>query len=381
MAHLSSFTSNGELKMGSPTNSSKPGHNNTTNNATESRPALPSGLASSEDEKDGAEADSEDNASHASTDDEADAEALSGVAKLTVEPNGHLAGNPSSDALQDDDMMFLEDVDMMDMDDIEASAGAEDSDVKSLEDDDDYTGLDAISDDEDRSGEEIEKDMLKAAEADLRQEYLETETERTMQEEQDWYAEELNKAGYRSRNLSIASEDDDPFGLSAPLNLDEDPFQGAQLFDSEWQGLMDDAEMNLWRMPNHDRAREDSFQSTDRPKRVRFAEGAPLSRSSSRSSSGSSDDEADDAYPDIFMDQDDPKIQRLLAQDRGEGDMTAYDSDAGSVYDFEDDADRFAFEMDEESDSSEDDSDYDSDRMFCDDPGFINILLTIISSE
>ena len=49
--------------------------------------------------------------------------------------------------------------------------------------------------------------------------------------------------------------------------------------------------------------------------------------------------------------------------------------------DFEDDADRFAFEMDEESDSSEDDSDYDSDRMFCDDPGFINILLTIISSE
>lgn len=65
----------------------------------------------------------------------------------------------------------------------------------------------------------------------------------------------------------------------------------------------------------------------------------------------------------------------------GGGDMTAYDSDAGSVYDFEDDADRFAFEMDEESDSSEDDSDYDSDRMFCDDPGFINILLTIISSE
>lgn len=51
MAHLSSFTSNGELKMGSPTNSSKPGHSNMTNNATDSRPALPSGLASSEDEK------------------------------------------------------------------------------------------------------------------------------------------------------------------------------------------------------------------------------------------------------------------------------------------------------------------------------------------
>jgi hypothetical protein len=360
--------------MGSPTNSSKSGYNNMKNKVPETQQALPSGLASSEDEEDGAET----KEGGASAEDDADAEALSGVAKLTVEPNEHMAGNTSSDALQDDDMMFFEDVEMMDL---EASAGADDSDVKSLEDDDDYTGLDAISDDDDRTGEEIEKDMLKAAEADLRQEYLETETERTLQEESDWYAEELNKAGYRSRNLSITSDDDDPFGLSAPLNLDEDPFQGAQLFDTEWQGLMDDAEMNLWRMPNPDRAREDSFQSTDRPKRVRFAEGAPLSRSSSRSSSGSSDDEADDAYPDIFMDQDDPKIQRLLAQDRGDGDMTGYESDAGSVYDFDDDADRFAFEMDEESDSSEDNSDSDSDRMFCNGPNIINILLTILSSE
>lgn len=365
--------------MASPTSSINSGHSNTKNKTIETQQILPSGLASSEDENDGA--DSDDNEGQASTEDEADAEALSGVAKLTVEPSEHLAGNPSSDALQDDDMMFVEDVDMMDMMDIEATGGADDSDIKSLEDDDDYTGLDAISDDDDRSGEEIEKDMLKAAEADLRQEYLETETERTMQEEADWYTEELNKAGYRSRNLSIASEDDDPFGLSAPLNLDEDPFQGAQLFDSEWQGLMDDAEMNLWRMPNPDRAREDSFQSTDRPKRVRFAEGAPLSRSSSHSSSGSSDDEADDAYPDIFMDQDDPKIQRLLAQDRGDGDMTGYDSDAGSVYDFEDDADRFAFEMDEESDSTEDDSDSDSECMSLNDPTLFHILLTIVSSE
>lgn len=367
--------------MDPPRRFSKSEHSDSTNNQTGKQSALPSGLASSEDEKEGKGSDSDSSEGNASAEDDADAEALSGVAKLTMKPNQHLAGNPSSDALQDDDMMFLEDVDMMDMMDTSTNGGAEDSDGKSIEDDDDYTGLDAISDDDDRSGEEIEKDMLKAAEADLRQEYLETETERTLQEESDWYAEELNRAGYRSRNLSIASEDDDPFGFSAPLNLDEDPFQGAQLFDSEWQGLMDDAEMNLWRMPNPDRAREDSFQSTDRPKRVRFAEGEPLSRSSSRSSSGSSDDEADDAYPDIFMDQDDPKIQRLLAQDRGDGDMAGYDSDAGSVYDFEDDADRFAFEMDEESDSTEDDSEDDSDCMFQRAPPFIIILLTTISSE
>ena len=362
MAQPNTFTTADKTTMPSPAESNASGNAHTMSNTTNTQQSRPAALMSSDEEQDSAGADSEANEGRASADDDAAAEALSGVAKLTVEPNEHPAGEPSSDSLQDDDMMFLDDVEMMDM--MSASGGAEDSDVKSIEDDDDYTGLDAISDDDERTGEEIEKDMLKAAEEDLRQEYLETETARTIQEECDWYTEELNQAGYGSRRLSIGSDGDDPFGLGAPLNLDEDPFQGAQLFDSEWQGLMDDAEMNLWRMPNADRPRENSFQSTDRPKRVRFAEGAPLSRSSSRSSSGSSDDEADDAYPDIFMDQDDPKIQRLLAQDHGDGDLNGYGSDAGSVYDFEDDADRFAFEMDEESDSTEDESDSDSDCMF-----------------
>jgi len=361
--------------MSSLAESKASGNTQMMSNSTNIQQSRPAAITSSDEEQDSAGADTEANEGRASADDDAAAEALSGVAKLTVEPNEHLAGEPSSDSLQDDDMMFLDDVEMMDMD-MSASGGAEDSDAKSLEDDDDYTGLDAISDDDDRTGEEIEKDMLKAAEEDLRQEYLETETARTIQEEFDWYTEELNQAGYGSRRLSVGSDGDDPFGLGAPLNLDEDPFQGAQLFDSEWQGLMDDAEMNLWRMPNADRPRENSFQSTDRPKRVRFAEGAPLSRSSSRSSSGSSDDEADDAYPDIFMDQDDPKIQRLLAQDHGDGDLNGYGSDAGSVYDFEDDADRFAFEMDEESDSTEDESDSDSDCMFSFAVHFTPILST-----
>jgi len=360
MAQPNTFSTAGKTTMYLPAEPKTSENTHSTSNTTNTHQSRPAALMSSDGEQDSAGADSEANEGRASTEDDAAAEALSGVARLTVEPKEHLAGEPSSDAIQDDDMMFLDDVDMMDM---SASGGAEDSDMKSIEDDDDYTGLDAISDDDSRAGEEIEKDMLKAAEADLRREYLETETERTIQEERDWYTEELNQAGYGSRRLSIGSDGDDPFGLGAPLNLDEDPFQGAQLFDSEWQGLMDDAEMNLWRMPNADRPRENSFHSTDRPKRVRFAEGAPLSRSSSRSSSGSSDDEADDAYPDIFMDQDDPKIQRLLAQDHGDGDLNGYGSDAGSVYDFEDDADRFAFEMDEESDSTEDDSDSDSDCM------------------
>lgn len=332
------------------------------NDNTTSQQSRPSGLTSNDDEQDGsAGTDGSANEGRASAEDEADVVALSGVAKLTMEPTEHLAGESPSDALQDDDMMFLDDVDMMDS--TPGSEGADDLSAKDFEIDDDYTGLEAISDDE-RSGEEIEKDMLKAAETDLRQEYLEQEASMARQQESDWFAEELNEAGYRSRNFSIGSDEDDPFGLSAPLNLNEDPFQGAQLFDSQWQGLMDDAELNLWRMPHSDRPREDSFNSTDRPKRVRFAEGAPLSRSSSRSSSGSSDDEDDNnnQYPDIFMDQDDPKIQQLLAQDRGDADMNDYGSDAGSVYDFEDDADRFAFEMDEESDSSEYDSD--SERMF-----------------
>lgn len=344
---------------------SKPGsfgHTDMKNNTTTTTHQSVSSDSTSNgnEQDDSAEAGGSANEGRASAEDEADAEALSGVARLTVEPNKSLAGEPSSDALQDEDMMFLDDVDMMDS--TQASGGEDELDAKDFEIDDDYTGVDAISDD-DRSGEENEKDMMKAVETDLRQEYLEQEAKNGIQGETDWFTEELNQAGYRSRNLSNASDDDDPFGLAAPLNFDDDPFQGAQLFDTQWQGLMDDAELNLWRMPHSDRPREDSLQSNDRPKRVRFAEGAPLSRSSSKSSSGSSEDEADDQYPDIFMDQDDPKIQQLLAQDRGDVDINGYGSDGGSVYDFEDDADRFAFEMDEESDDSSE-SDSDSDRMF-----------------
>lgn len=360
MAHPNNSAPMGMPSMALPTKSTHSGSKGMPSKTPTAQQTRPSSSTSNEDDQDGGtEADSSANEGQASAQDDADAEALSGVARLTVEPNKSLAGEPSSDALQDEDMMFLDDAEMMDI--MQTEEGEEDLDAKDFEIDDDYTGLDAISDDE-RSGEEIEKDMLKAAESDLREEYLEQEANSELQNESDWFTEELNEAGYRSRNLSIGSEEDDPFGLSVPLDLNDDPFQGAQLFDSQWQGLMNDAELNLWRMPNTDRAREDSFQSNDRPKRVRFAEGEPLSRSPSHSSSGSSDDEADSQYPDIFMDQDDPKIQQLLAQDRGDPDMNGYGSDTGSVYDFEDDADRFAFEMDEESDSSDYDSE--SDCMF-----------------
>ena len=170
MALPNSFTTAGKTTMPSPAESNVSGNAHTMSNTTNTQQYRPAALMSSDEEQDSAGADSEANEGRASADDDAAAEALSGVAKLTVEPNEHPAGEPSSDSLQDDDMMFLDDVEMMDM--MSASGGAEDSDVKSIEDDDDYTGLDAISDDDERTGEEIEKDMLKAAEEDLRQEYL-----------------------------------------------------------------------------------------------------------------------------------------------------------------------------------------------------------------
>ncbi|KAI3482814.1 hypothetical protein L1887_54409 [Cichorium endivia] len=100
----------------------------------------PSSSTSNEDDQDGGtEADSSANEGQASAQDDADAEALSGVARLTVEPNKSLAGEPSSDALQDEDMMFLDDAEMMDI--MQTEEGEEDLDAKDFEIDDDYTGL------------------------------------------------------------------------------------------------------------------------------------------------------------------------------------------------------------------------------------------------
>jgi hypothetical protein len=284
--------------------------------------------------------------------DTADVQALSGVARLTMEPSGHLTGTSSSEAVKEG-MDSTDDVAMSD--DMRATDGAhEDSD----EEDEDYSGIAELSDDGHSLVDGAEDELLKAAESDLIREFKKKEEYTrskmvTLDVEANWIMESL--VGGETR------EEEDPFGLDASYNWNDDPFNGASLFDSTWNDLAGSAETDFWNVPNADFMRETSVQPNSRPKRVRFQEGVERSRSPSQSSSDSSEDEADDQFPDIFMAQDDPKIQQLLSYDFNDGGLSGPGSDAGSVYDFEDDGDRFAFEVDQSSESSEYDTE--SDRM------------------
>ena len=312
------------------------------------------GSGSSTKETDGEE---EDGSGHSGagekSEEDADAQALSGVAKLTMEPSARVAGSLSGD--EQDGTAAVKDSVMVD--DF-ASAGAEQS-IAEQSDDNDYTGLSAFSDD----GKSLDGDedaILEAAEEDLKKEFLAKE-QREFAAGLEFAREEM-AAPENDFDINMDGDDDDPLGLGAEINLDDDPFQGAQLFDPTWQDMWGAAEMDIWRMPNADRHDEDMGQPNTRTKRVRFQDGIDLARSPSHSSSSSDSDDEDEAdkgskhFPDIFMDQEDPKIKKLLAGDLDD-DFYGHDSDAGSVYDFDDEADKFAFDMDEESDSSSDESD------------------------
>lgn len=311
------------------------------------------GSASTTQESDGEEDGNGNSGADGKDEEDADAQALSGVAKLTMEPGARVTGSASG---SDGDETAVKDSVMVD--DF-ASAGAEQSSTADASDDNDYTGLSALSDD----GKSLDGDedaILEAAEEDLKKEFLAKE-QRDFAAGLDFAREDM-AAPENDFDITMGGGDDDPLGLGAEINLDEDPFQGAQLFDSTWQDMWGAAEMDMWRMPNADRHDEGMGQSNARTKRVRFQDGVESARSPSRSSSSSGSDDEDEAdkgskhFPDIFMDQEDPKIKKLLASDFDD-DIYGHDSDAGSVYDFDDDADKFAFDMDEESDSSSDESD------------------------
>lgn len=266
------------------------------------------------------EGDSSANDEQASSDDEPDVTALSGAGKLSAEAEQRLAGYT-------DDAMFIDEADMSD--EMQATAGAGDP---AQDDDDDYNGLPA-SDDGDSVADGDEASFMKDIENDLRQEY-EQKFPETMEE-------------------LLREQTSESFDM-----FNQDPFSGFTPGTNEFQDMMNVAELSIWRMPDEVRGREDSTQSNPKQKKVRFEEGVCMSRSPSHSSSEGSED-ADEQFPDIFMDSSDPAIQTLMARDSADLAQSAiFDgSDAGSVYDFDDDADRFAFATDErDSDVTDDDS-------------------------
>lgn len=229
---------------------------------------------------------------------------------------------------------------------VHAIAGAHDLDA------DDYASVDALSDDDgdDQGDDDGEDDILRQAEQDLITEFELTEEARAR--------DVLHLTDPKDRRLGLNDASSDLCAVPSAVNMNEDPWKGASFMDDAWGSLWGDAEMSIWRKPPTDGQRPQTSPSTTRQKRVRFHESAVNTARSSSSSSESSGDEDDDVdrYPDIFMDSADPQIQQLLAGDpdaEWNGIAGADGSDRESAYDFEDDADRFAFEMDEDSESSD----------------------------
>lgn len=300
---------------------------------------------SSDDNESNDTGDQDDEENDPDSDDEPSGPALSGFYPFEFDNDGSLTGT-------DDEMDTTtipatntgsEFEKAMEIADMHATLGAQDSDGEN------YDAVDDI-DDEDEDDDEMmqgedDANVLRAAEKDLIAEFVQTEHTT------------VPAATSGTRRVSFAGLDDDDIFHTASVNFNDDPFQGARFMDETWGSLWENAELGIWRKPGEDGEMQDPARNP-RSKKVRFQETTVRAASSDDSSSDSDDDEAEQQFPDIFMDQADPKIQLLLAND-SEADWTGFnaqESDAESVYDFEDDADRFAFEMDEDSESDADGS-------------------------
>lgn len=305
------------------------------------------------DESDNGEAEADCTAIEDDSDsDEADAFALSGVRRPGKHGVSRLAGlTPPAD---------------FDMDGQQASAGAERE-----SDDEDYDAVGELSESEDDEVED-EKKVLRSAEQDLIAEFERTEKPRT----DNAFTTVMNEMSLKedaalARRLSQQSQTSQPADdLDLDLDMNQDPFNGASFMAESQLEMWDEAEglfdgdLAQWRNPDSATntlglmdilSREESTPSNTNQKKVRFEETA-----SSRSSSMSSEDDPRDAYPDLFDSQDD-----LAARQRAM--LAGVDIDAiqdgESVYDFdfEDEYEKQAFEIDGQSDSDEESSDSDSD--------------------
>ena len=136
--------------------------------------------------------------------------------------------------------------------------------------------------------------------------------------------------------------------------MNEDPFLGLMKHGHLYNDLWNEAESAIWRMPETIRQHQGGDANGTTQKRVRFEE------TQSRDTSIASSEDPNDAFPDLFAASDDPAVkERLALAVDQEIDFPQNYDDAESVYDFEDDDEKFAFEVDENSDSEYDSSSYD----------------------
>ncbi|KAK5128350.1 hypothetical protein LTR85_003018 [Meristemomyces frigidus] len=302
------------------------------------------------------DADDDDSSAIEDTEDEGEGEP-NGVAlsdaerRISGDNEQRLAGLEAGD-------MFMDDA-------AQGVAGAEMDDGES--EDDDYAGVEDVSDDEDSVDEPHSKNALRAAEQDLIDEFERTEERRdatSMTADMDTMFLQDNSHP-RVRRLSLTSNGTLPDAFDLNINMDDDPFLGLASHDSLYQDMFNEAEDTLasedalasWRQPE----RKDSEDSVGTKKRVRFMEPH---ETRSRSSSLSSEEDPSGGFPDLFDPQDDAMLRSRFGIDVDLDASFQHDySDTGSYYDFEGEEERLALQIDdEESDTDADTSSLDSDE-------------------
>ncbi|KAK5169715.1 uncharacterized protein LTR77_005693 [Saxophila tyrrhenica] len=250
-----------------------------------------------------------------------------------------------------------------DMDDAAQAVGGAEDDEAGVSDDDDYAGVDNVSD----SGEEdlglSGNQILRSAEQDLIQEFEKAEQRRSASTvTRDLDVLGLDDFDMDARSLGLLQSSP---ALSAMLfapempsiDLNQDPFLGLSQDADEYQQMWGAAESLMWRMPETARSREGSDPASGTQKRVRFE------KTPSSTPSISEDEDPNEAFPDLFTPADDPIVSQQIAFGVNHDTLLSQGdcNDTDSFYDFDDEEDKLAFQIDEDSNSSDETSTYDSE--------------------
>lgn len=236
-------------------------------------------------------------------------------------------------------------------------------------DDDDYAGVDEVSD-EDEVVETGRRNVRRAVEQDLIEEFERTEEQRetgAITEELDAMILQHDDAT-AARELGLAyAEIETTFNFD--VNMDDDPFVGLSAENSLYKKMYSDAEraLGIWPLSAEIRGRQNSQGSIGSKKKVRFADGPheTFSRSSSISSADDEEEDAGEAFPDLFDVQDDPALRQQFGLDYDlDASFNADLSDAGSCYDFDGEEEKIALAIDDEESDSDGMSDSSDDGRF-----------------
>lgn len=285
---------------------------------------------------------------HPESGEEPAVDALSGASSR----DAHISARRLAGHTLDDDMFMT--------DTAHTVEGAE-REIDGSEDDNDYAGVQNVSDSDDSDFEDDERTILRSAEQDLIDEFENTEQRRNANsimmdlDQMGLFDDNVDNDEALARRLNLFAGDSQVDDFSFGVDMNQDPFCGLPQDASGYLEMYDEAESAMWRMPEQIREGDSSNPSSATVKRVRFKETA------SRSPSMSESEDPNEAFPDLFASSDNPTVKQRIA--RGLLDDAGFHmtnpGDTESCYDFEDEDEKLAFAIDEESDSDDDSDSYD----------------------